>query len=386
MPILRTSRQRGFSLVEILVGMVVGLVVTIIIYQVVATNEGVKRSTTSGADTQQNGIFSLTTIERDVRAAGWGIPAASSMPCANYYTYFNNGATSGPVPNFPGTAVRINDGGTAPGASDSITMLWGSSVRANVLNALLQNVTLSPTGTAAASLRPTTKVGMSSIGGFVWLTDDIGNCVVTRITASTDVPTTPPSATMTVVLAHDPIASPTPVLPSYNPPAAYMTANAWPVTFNTNPRIFDAGALTQRTYAVVNGSLVSQDYFTTTDTLQVSNNVVSLKAQYGISDAGSQIVNNWVRATNGAAGNWALPTANDLRRIKAIHVAVVVRSPLKERPTAGTTTCATTAVAPTSWPGGPVIDLSNDPDWKCYRYRTFETVVPLRNVLWANLS
>ena len=40
------SASAGFSLVEILVGMVVGLVVTIIIYQVVATNEGVKRTTT----------------------------------------------------------------------------------------------------------------------------------------------------------------------------------------------------------------------------------------------------------------------------------------------------------------------------------------------------
>jgi len=39
-------RQRGFSLVEIMVGMVVGLVVAIIIYQVVSTNEALKRTTT----------------------------------------------------------------------------------------------------------------------------------------------------------------------------------------------------------------------------------------------------------------------------------------------------------------------------------------------------
>jgi type IV pilus assembly protein PilW len=28
------------------------------------------------------------------------------------------------------------------------------------------------------------------------------------------------------------------------------------------------------------------------------------------------------------------------------------------------------------------IDLSADPDWKCYRYRTFEAVVPIRNLMW----
>ena len=31
----------------------------------------------------------------------------------------------------------------------------------------------------------------------------------------------------------------------------------------------------------------------------------------------------------------------------------------------------------------PAIDLSNDPDWEHYRYRVLETIVPLRNVIWA---
>lgn len=376
------KRQRGFSLVEILVGMVVGLVVTIIIYQVIATNEGVKRTTTSGADTQQNGLFTLSAVERDVRAAGWGIPSAGVMTCSTYFTYINDGTLNGPVPNFPVSPVRIADGGTAAGASDSVTLLWGTSVRANVMDALLQNVTANPTGTPTANLQPTTAVGLSTTGGFVWLTDDIGNCALTRITASAPNGASPG----TVILSHDP-ATGTASAPSYNPPASYMTAQGWPITYNTNPRIYDLGALTQRTYSVVNGSLISQDYFSSTTQVQVSNNIVSLKAQYGISDAGSQVVNNWVSATNGGgAGNWATPLVADLKRIKAIRLAVVARSPLRERLAPGATACTTTTVAPTSWPGGPAIDLSNDPDWRCYRYRTFETVVPLRNVLWANLS
>lgn len=366
---------------EILVGMAVGLVVMIVIYQVIATYEGIKRTTTSGADTQQNGIFSLTTMERDIRAAGWGTPTASIMSCAAYFTYFSDGTVSGPVPNFPQTPVRITDGGTAAGASDSITMLWGSSVRANVLDALLQNVTANPTGTAAANLQPVTKVALSSTGGFVWLTDDLGNCALTRITA-TAVNAASPG---TVILWHDP-ATGTAAQPTYNPPAAYMTAQGWPVTYNTNPRIYDVGALTQRTYSVVNGSLLSQDYFSSSTQVQVANNIVSFKAQYGISDAGSQVVNNWVSATNGGSGNWATPSVADFRRIKAVRIAVVARSPLKERLAPGATACTITTVAPVSWPGGPAIDLSNDPDWRCYRYRAFETVVPLRNVLWANLS
>lgn len=378
--LLHAKRQRGFSLVEILVGMVVGLFVTIIIYQVMSTYEGVKRTTTTGADTQQNGIFSLSTLERDIRAAGWGIPSASITPCTTYFTYFSNGSASGPVPNFPNTPVRITDGGSAAGASDSITLLWGTSVRANVLDALLQNVTANPTGTPASNLQPVTQVALSTTGGFVWLTDDVGNCALTRITATVPNPASPG----TVILSHDPVTG-TAAQPNYNPPASYMTAQGWPVSYNTNPRIYDLGALTQRTYSVANGSLLSQDYFSNTTQVQVATNIVSLKAQYGISDAGSQVVNNWVSATSGPAGNWATPSVADLRRIKAVRIAVVARSPLKERLAPGATACAITTTAPVSWSGGPAIDLSNDPDWRCYRYRTFQTVVPLRNILWANL-
>lgn len=374
------SPPRGFSLVEIMVGMVVGLVVSIIIYQVVATNEGLKRSTSAGADAQQNGMFSLSTIERDVRAAGWGMPSADTMPCARYFTYVDDGTTSGAVPGFSGAPVHITDGGTTPGASDSITVLWGSSVRANVRDALLANVTAVPNGTAAR-LQPASKVGLSSVGGFVWLTDDKNDCALVRITASE----ANPASVETVILTHDP-ATGTAALPNYNPSDAAMAALAWPAPFDANPRIHDAGALTQRTYSVSGGSLMARDYFSSSALVQVANNVVGLKAQYGISDVGGQVVSQWVGATNGAAGNWALPTPTDAKRIKAIRLAVVVRSPLKERLEAGQTACTITTTPPPSWPGGPAIDLSNDPDWRCYRYRSFETVVPLRNVLWANLS
>mgnify|MGYP003584003428 FL=1 len=372
--------QRGFSLVEIMVGMLVGLVVAIIIYQVVSTNEALKRSTTAGADVQQNGMFSLSTIERDVRAAGWGMPTADVMPCARYFTYSDDGTASGAVPDFSGAPVRIVDGGAGPGASDRIVVLWGNSVRANVRNPLLQNVTAVPNG-EAAKLYPVSAVGQSSTGGFAWLTDDKNDCALVRITASVPNAASPD----TVILSHDPAAG-TASQPSYNPPDGAMGGLAWPTLFDTNPRIFDVGALTQRSYSVANASLMAKDYFSNGALVQVASHVVGLKARYGISDVGSQVVTQWVSATLGPAGNWALPSPADAKRIKAIRLAVVVRSPLRERPDPATGSCNITSTPPATWPDGPAIDLSNDPDWRCYRYRSFETVVPLRNVLWANLS
>jgi type IV pilus assembly protein PilW len=67
---------------------------------------------------------------------------------------------------------------------------------------------------------------------------------------------------------------------------------------------------------------------------------------------------------------------------------VVARSALAEKPAAGLgAPCDTTTVAPT-WSGNTggarSFDLSIDPNWKCYRYRVFETTVPLRNWIWKS--
>jgi len=63
-----------------------------------------------------------------------------------------------------------------------------------------------------------------------------------------------------------------------------------------------------------------------------------------------------------------------------------------------TTACSSlTATAPTglcAWPAtvtfdgtvwpAPSVDLSpGDADWAKYRYRVYETIIPLRNVIWS---
>ena len=49
--------SRGFTLVELMVGVLIGLIGTVVIFQVFAVSEGQKRTTTGGSDAQQNGVF-----------------------------------------------------------------------------------------------------------------------------------------------------------------------------------------------------------------------------------------------------------------------------------------------------------------------------------------
>ena len=50
-------RQRGVSLIELMVGVVIGLIAVLVIYQTFAVAEGVKRQTISAGDAQKTGMI-----------------------------------------------------------------------------------------------------------------------------------------------------------------------------------------------------------------------------------------------------------------------------------------------------------------------------------------
>ena len=82
----KTVSQAGFSLVELMVGLVIGLLATLAIMQVFGAFEEQKRSTSGTADAQTNGSVALYNLQRDVRLAGFGLPLFDknnlSLKCA----------------------------------------------------------------------------------------------------------------------------------------------------------------------------------------------------------------------------------------------------------------------------------------------------------------
>ena len=69
---VRTHRTRGVSLVELLVGLVIGMIGVVIMMQIFSVSEGYKRTTTGGDDAQNNGAIGLYGLQRDLRQAGQG--------------------------------------------------------------------------------------------------------------------------------------------------------------------------------------------------------------------------------------------------------------------------------------------------------------------------
>jgi type IV pilus assembly protein PilW len=100
-----------------------------------------------------------------------------------------------------------------------------------------------------------------------------------------------------------------------------------------------------------------------------------IRAQYGLaSTTTDSAVSSWRSATEDAP-----LTSTDRQRLRMIRLGVLAVNTQRERP-ATTGSCDTTLSAPTLWPG-ETVDLSGRSDWQCYRYRSFSTVVSLRNML-----
>jgi len=107
----------------------------------------------------------------------------------------------------------------------------------------------------------------------------------------------------------------------------------------------------------------------------MASNIVFMKAQYGIAPIGSQTVNQWLDATG---ATWANPVNADIPRIKAVRLAIVARNSQYNRDTV-------TASPLTLWTDGgvPTKTMSLTADQQHYRYKVFQTVVPIRNMIWA---
>src|SRR4051812_10098467 len=132
-------------MVELMVAMAIGLIGMIIIFQVFETSEGIKRTTTSGGDAQQNGIIALYNMEADLRNAGMGFNETSYTECRGAGTvlgYDSQRATpdwatvANPLLLVP---VVITPGANAQ-TPDQIKVFYGSSTQVMAASILAQDM------------------------------------------------------------------------------------------------------------------------------------------------------------------------------------------------------------------------------------------------------
>lgn len=363
--------QNGFSLVEVMVGLGIGMISMIVIMQTFAVFEGEKRSTTSGVDAQNNGAVALYMIEQDARMAGWGMDTSAYSGCNTTYSYCDGsavcGGAEGAIPGFDFASLKAADGGAGP---DTFNARYFSDPKVGSFS-LPANTTLQKTMPQPSSELDVGSVNGCNVGEFV-LVQQAGSCTLMQITHIQDT---------ALKIQHNPGSS-----GPFNPPAAYQNDNGWPA-YTKGARLScfekpDMGAFFQRSYSVDTDSrhLMRTD---SGKTEVIASDIMDLQLQYGVTEGGgSQVVKDWVDA---AGVNWGNPSGDNAKRIKAVRIALVARSTQYEKPKDGV--CKTTTPEMVEkWSDWATFNTEKYPDdWKCYRYKVFETVVPLRNVLWGNL-
>lgn len=400
-----TSRRRapGFSMVELMVAMTIGLLGVIIMFQVFQQSEGVRRTSVSGGGAQQNGAIALYSLERDLRNAGMAINDTVYAGC-NVVGYDSARST----PNFPPlgstmvlSPVVITMGGAAT-TPDQISVFYGSNAQ------VMSSTTLAGDMTSNTDpLRLQARFGYRP-GDILLLVQPPApftkNCVFMEVTS---LPANPSNVvnhdTTTYVLP----ASGASVASRFNPSAGLAqyggtnTANVARV-FNLGnihddlnfPTAQNVTVPVYNTYAISNNALTVSNAFVISGGVPavnaIADNIVHLRADYGVDDGvndGSITYNTTYVAGDGIADRF-ISTAPNWSQVISVRVAVVARSALAETPSGGVgAPCDTTTASPT-WSGNTGVtrsfDLSSDPNWRCYRYRVFETTVPLRNWIWKS--
>ncbi len=365
----RRQASRGVTLIELMVGLVIGLIATLIVAQVLEVAENQKRAATSGSDAQVNGALALYQMQRELQMAGYGLVVNRNLLGCPTHARFNGGAEM----VMPLTPITITNG--ANGAPDTVTVMYA-----------LKNSAALPTRVVADHGRTDTEFAVQSPVGFragdvliaVPSTIDASNwCSVLNVTAVNSGPG-----------GHRVLHDSGP----WNPDPA---SSVFPPTgYGVNSYLINVGQVVQRTYSL-SAAQVLQESTGGTQTggamsapVDLFPGIVNLQALYGKDVNNDGVVDRYDSVTPDTPALWG--------QVLVLRLAVVARSNQfeKEEVTTaqpqwdvggdentqveGARTCGTSRCIE--------LKVDGDANWKHHRYKVYEAVVPLRNVLWSPWS
>jgi len=331
-----TCRERGFSLIELMVGIVVALIAVVVVMQVFRLSESSRRTTTGGDDAQTTGIISLTVLQRHVQQAGQGFSSELTMGCD-----INLRAGIADVTNAGGITINHPIIPAGDANTDTLLIFYGSS------------------NGATEGLRINTQPGAATYAVASAQTFTTNDWVMAARS-----PRPAPCALSLTQVTAEPVGS------------NVTVATGMPGA--SNGGLFNLG---QRpavlAYAIRNGQLTQCDFQTQDCTKTDAANwpafgegVVSLRAEYAKDTNKDSVVDTFDQATPTTVCGWY--------QTAAVRLGLLVRSGQLEK--------EDVAQAAPSWEASASAQfVAPGSDWQRYRYKTFETTVPLRNIGWVGV-
>lgn len=335
-----TRRDRGFTLIELMIGVVISLMGLAAVATMMMTFSKKRTGITQTLAAQDNGVMALYRLERDAGQAGYAL-----MPLQSCATIAN-----GASPSFTPYPLVITDGGT--GASDVITVKGVNSTSG------IPGTELDNNGGLSASMTGSQYNVRSTLGFSV-------NDIV--------------AATLTCAMTSVTSVSATALGYSYTSALPSSTSTGFLVSFGQPGEFFN------RQYAVGTTGLTVADYpGFATNTLV--DNIVFMKAQYGLASSitGSPAtVTSWVSGATALTGNSCSGAAVHPACVVAVRIGVVASSSLSAKETVDQPNPLTVLpqIGSGSPPTGAAVTYTL-PD-SSLRYRAYSTIIPLKNVIWG---
>lgn len=341
-------RQRGFSFLDLLIGLVISLVGMLAVSRVMVSFTQQRNTIAQTAEAQSNGTMALYLIERDLGQAGYGMKFLSNCGSINWYQ-LAGGCTTTCTHTLSPLPFSIAFGGAA---SDAITVQYANTTSG------APATTISIDQTAWAN-----PYDVSSSVGFDNNTDMIavnagGVCTMGQVSAVNK---------PLLKISHD---SASIYNPASVPPAG--AGGGWNLAHKDDVLV-NLGNFVSKTYSVSGTGNLQAAGFGQASSLLVDG-IVFMKAQYGLDTNGDQQVDQWVTGATVVATNQVL----------AVRVGIVARSPLYERDPINAPATLTVLPAPPLGPATAVTyTLPVDGAGQVhYRYKAYNTIIPLRNAIW----
>lgn len=343
---MRADRHSGFTMIDLLIGLAIGLMGLLAVTQVMLTFNQQRNTAVQLMESQNNGTMALYLLERDLGQAGYGL--MNLQNCSQIQWYY--GALQGPLSPLP---VWIQDGGTG---SDTLNIQYANATSGAPVAIITQ-----PQTAYADPYTLGTIVGFNV--GDVVVANVSNTCTMSQVTAINNV-------NFTIAHAVDPVD---PGVTPYNTTTQPAGATGgWNVA-TAQSLLVNVGSFVGKRYSIANERLQMGGFPGYAGNTLVDG-IVFMKAQYGFDSNGDGAINSWSDGTtvvnNTNSGN-----------VLAIRVGIVARSPLYEREVIDAPTTLTVLPAPTSPVGGSAVTYTV-PD-RHYRYKVYSTIIPLRNVIWG---
>lgn len=388
-----TSRRlaAGFSIIELLVAVAIGLVVSLAMFGVLSASEGRKRTSVSMNDANQSGAYAAYTLDRVLRSAGTGFSQGwakvggcrlnAVLPSG---TWPRTAALPAPFAAVPPTLrlapIVIFQGASAAG-SDVLMVMSGAAGFGESPTAVPL-----PSGITANDIPLLNTIGFRQ-NDLVLLSGG-GECLLTQV-----------ASTKAACSGDEGVTTPTPCGADLPLGGNYYSAEAGNTSLSAMASLTDVNAFsignptTNRPqfqlYGVGdNSTLFSHDLLLLngSDTSQpIAEGVRELHAVYGLDTNDDGILDTWQAPTTG--GVWDGEALMDgspasvarLRQIVAVRIGLVMRSSLVEREIVAAEDLTLFSDLPSAVQ--MTVDLTRTSENRNQRHRTIEITVPVRNLL-----